>query len=81
MSQQATDNGKCSHCAKINYVIVALLAGILATQIVMVWRMPASPPTIGTMRNAKTSAARVTQYQSIPLVRMQGGTIDADIQR
>jgi len=38
-----------------------------------------TPPTIGAVRNAKTNDARTELLQSIPLVRVQGGTIDADI--
>ena len=80
MSQQAADNVNRPHGGKINYVIVGLLAGILATQVIMLQRMPASPPTAGTLKNATTAEARVKLLQRIPVVCVQGGTID-DITR
>jgi hypothetical protein len=81
MPQQATDNVKCLHCGRSNFIIVVLLAGILATQIIMLQRMPAPLPTLGAIRNARTSDARVALFRSIPLVQVHGGTIDAEIQQ
>jgi hypothetical protein len=56
-------------------LVPALLAAILATQILILLRMPGPPPTIRAMRNAH-GHARVDLLQSMPMVRVEGGTID-----
>lgn len=60
-------------------MVVALLAAILVTQIVIILRMPAAPPTIRAMRNATSDEARTNLLQSLPLVRVQGGSVEAEI--
>ncbi len=79
MSRQVSNHVESSHAGTTNWIVIALLAAILSTQVLILLRMPASPPTIGAVRNAKTDDARTELLQSIPLVRVQGGTIDADI--
>jgi len=79
MSEQVSNHVESSHVGTSNWLIVTLLAAILVTQVLILLRMPTPPPTIGAVRNAKTSSARTELFQSIPLVRVQGGTIDAEI--
>jgi|GEM_PF-4102840 len=44
MSQQVSNHVESSHAGTTNWIVVALLAAILATQVVILLRMPASPP-------------------------------------
>ena len=79
MLKTITNYFKSEQIDTSNKVIVILLAAILVTQILILLRIPTSPPTIGEVRNAKTNDARTELLQSIPLVRVQGGSIDADV--
>jgi hypothetical protein len=60
-----------------NWLVPVLLTAILATQILILLRMPAPPPTLRAIRNAKPGNMRLELFQGIPLVRVQGGTIDS----
>jgi len=42
--------------------------------------MPASLPTLAEVRDAKSTKVRAELLQSMPLVRIQGGTVDVDVQ-
>ena len=82
MSQQASNHTEPTRLganewliAARNWLVPTLLAAILATQILILLRMPGSPPTIRAMRNAHGDARREL-LQSIPMVRVEGGTID-----
>ena len=79
MSQPVTNDIQSLDGDKIRWLIVALLTGILGTQVLILFRMPASSPTIRAVQNAKTDDARTELLLSIPLVRIQGGTVNADI--
>ena len=59
--------------------VVVLLTAILATQILILRRMPNSSPTVGALQDAKTKEARTELFRSIPLVSVQG-TVDVDVQ-
>lgn len=79
MSQRVTNDIQSLKSDKIRWVIVALLTGILGTQMLILFRMPAAWPTIQAVQNAKTDDARKGLLLGIPLVRIQGGTVSADI--
>ncbi len=79
MVQQVSSHIESSHGARGNWLIVGLLAAILAIQVLILLRMPDSPPSTKALREAKPGKERAELLQSIPLVRVEGGTIDADI--
>jgi len=83
MSQQASKDVESFHIAMRNWVIVVLLAAILTTQVLILLRIPASPPsipTIGAWQNAETDYERIKLFQSIPLVQVRG-TVDVEVQK
>lgn len=74
MSQQVSNSVAPRHIS--NWVVVVLLAAILSTQLLILMRMPVPLPTIGAVQNAKTDNARLELLRNIPVIRVQGGTID-----
>jgi len=82
MSRQVSNNVGSFHVGMRNWLIVVLLAAILVTQVLILLRipgMPASPPTYGAWLREQTRDERMKLLLDIPLVRIQGGNIDADI--
>jgi hypothetical protein len=79
MTDSVANNIQSMRSDYSRWVIVALLAAILATQVLILLRMPPPPPTIREIQNAKTEDERTELLLGIPLIRVQGGTIDADI--
>ncbi len=59
--------------AASNWLIVALLAAILTTQVIILVHMPAPAPTLQALQDAKTPQARATVIRNIPLSRVHGG--------
>jgi hypothetical protein len=79
MSPQVGERVERSHASRLNIVVVALLIAIEATQVLILLRLPDTPPSFAALRSAKTDDARTKLWQSIPLVRVDGGTVDAEI--
>lgn len=77
MPQEASNRVESLRGSPSNWLIVVLLAAILATQILILLRMPASPPAIGALLNARTDTERMELLNSVPLVQVEGGTIHA----
>lgn len=63
----------------VNWVIAGLLAGILVTQVGILIRLPTPAPTLAEMRKAKGDKEQLRLFERIPLIRIQGGSIDADV--
>lgn len=56
---------------------VALLAAILAVQLLILSRMPSTPPTLADLRKVKAEQRREMLLR-IPLVRVEG-TVNVDV--
>lgn len=63
----------------IGHLTVVLLVAILATQLLILRRMPAPIPTLGMLNSTPAGDARMTLLQQLPLIRVQGGGIEASV--
>jgi len=79
MPDPVANNVQSMHGDKTRWLIVSLLAAILATQVLILLRIPVSPPTIGAVQNAKTDDEANQLLLRSPVVLVQGGSIKADI--
>ncbi len=84
MTHQTKNFQETFHISIRSWLIVILLAAILATNVLMllrIYNLPSSFPTFGTLRNSRTMTRdeRIKLLDSVPLVRVQGGHVDADI--
>lgn len=79
MAEQIANQVENKNYGWSNGLIVALLAAILVTQVLILVRMPAPFPTFGALRKIESSDERVKLIESLPLVRVHGGTLSADV--
>ncbi len=79
MPLEFTSDNRPSHNTLFKWVVVALLASIQFTLVVILLRMPVSAPTISDLKSAKNDETRSKLIQKIPLVHVSSGTIDANI--
>ena len=60
----------------LQLLTVALLISMLVTQLMILARMPHSPPTLADFLQAGANRREV--MQSLPLVRVQGGSLEIE---
>ena len=63
-----------------NRRVVFLLSAILITQLLILFRIPSTPPSAWDIQNAKNSEDVSELMRRIQLVRVQGGHVDVDVQ-
>lgn len=62
-----------------NWIVILLLGSILTTQVLILLRIPRSPPTVGAVRAAKGREALSALLLATPIVRVEGGVIEARV--